>query len=950
MTEQIEKLCAELGMLSDEQSRTAFLNRSPQLLQIEVVTHLADVVRRRVRVNVPEAFGLAEAALVIARQLENQEAVALSLRAKANAFWFMGQCKPAVDLFKEAVLLFESAGNKSEVGRTLSSSLQSLALLGEYDDAFSAAEKARGIFGRLGDTWRTARLELNVANIYHRQNRFAHALEAYTRAHEQLIPHNDAEGISAALHNMAVCLIALDDFQGALATYRRMRDFCLQFDMPLMVAQADYNIAYLFYLRGDYTQALELLRVSRETCRQNGDDYHLGLCDLDNSEIYLELGLIEEAVEMAQRSFDQFQKLGINYESARSLANLAVAAGMQGDFPRAAQLFARAKEIVLHEKNAVWPALLDLYQAIALFNAADFSEARRLCTAALQFFASAGIPSKHVLSLLLLARIELKTGELKEAFRHCLETLQHVLTLESPILTYQAHFLMGQVQEAWGKPHSAYDSYRDARLALDTLRGSLQAEDLKISFMRDKTEVYARLVQLCLNRGPRETSMEEAFSYVEEARSRTLRDLIFGRSHLPLIAHSPKNKTGRRIEELRRDLNWHYRRIEREEFSQQGAAGEVIESIRLRARTYEHELLRLLREAPSDGIDQSLRNSETASLDDIRSSLGSEATLVEYFFIGSRAFAIVVTSSTLEFIPVADVSKITQRLRMLQFQMSKFRLGKEYVSTFQDVLLRAAQQHLQALYHDLIAPLHEYLNTRHLVIVPYGPLHALPFHALYDGQQYLIDTFTISYAPSASIHALCQKATETHTGPSMIFGVEDPNTPFVRQEVETVAAIVPEPEVLLGADASEQALRDGGSRSQLVHIASHGYFRQDNPMFSAIRLADSYLSLYDLYSMDLPVDLLTLSGCVTGLNFVAEGDELIGLSRGLLYAGARSLLLSLWDVDDRGTAEFMQLFYSNLLQKRGKAEALRSAMLDLRNRYPHPYYWAPFRLIGKSLT
>jgi CHAT domain-containing protein len=186
----------------------------------------------------------------------------------------------------------------------------------------------------------------------------------------------------------------------------------------------------------------------------------------------------------------------------------------------------------------------------------------------------------------------------------------------------------------------------------------------------------------------------------------------------------------------------------------------------------------------------------------------------------------------------------------------------------------------------------------------------LPFHALFDGQEFLVDAFTISYAPSATIHALCQRQIETHNGPSLILGVEDTKTPFIREEVEAVAAVVPEAKILLGADASERALREDGGRSRLIHIASHGYFRQDSPMFSAIRLADSYLSLYDLYHMDFPVGLLTLSGCVTGLNVIAEGDELIGLSRGLLYAGARSLLLSLWDVDDRSTADFMKLFYS----------------------------------------
>ena len=196
MEEQILELCAELGTLPDEESQTAFINRSPQLLQTAVVTDLADAVRRKVRVDLREAFGLAEAAVAIARRLQDEEAMALSLRAKANAFWFMGQCRSAVDLFREAALLFERAGNMNELGRTLSTSIQSLALLGEYENAFSAGVRARDIFDRLGDTWRMARLELNIANIYHRQNRFTQALASYRQAYEQLLPHNDWKALA----------------------------------------------------------------------------------------------------------------------------------------------------------------------------------------------------------------------------------------------------------------------------------------------------------------------------------------------------------------------------------------------------------------------------------------------------------------------------------------------------------------------------------------------------------------------------------------------------------------------------------------------------------------------------------------------------------------------------------------------------------------------------------
>lgn len=951
MEEPLRRVCAELGGLSDERSRTALLERSPQLLHAAVVEQLAELVRREVRVNVSGALSLAEAAVTISRHLADDAARALALRAKANALWMLGDCKTAGEFFSEAADLFEKTGNFSELGRTLSTSIQALALLGDYPAAFAAADRAREIFTRLGDSWRLARLDINVANVYHRQNHFAQALSSYKRAYEQLLEQNDAEAIGVSLHNMAVCLIALDDFHGALATYQRMREFCQQADMPLLVTQADYNIAYLYYLRGDYNRALELLRSSRESCLRNGDKYHLALCDLDESEIYLELRLIEEAAEMARKSFEQFQALGINYEAGRSLANMAVAAGLQGEAQRSVKLFAQAKEIMLGEKNQVWPSLLDLYQALVLFEAGDLAEARRLCEAALEFFGPSQMRSKYVLSTSLLARILLKAGELAEAATCCRRAVMGAAALDAPILTYEAELVMGQIHEALGERNEAQEAYQRARAALDTLRSSLQTEELKIAFMKNKTEVYARLVQLCLNGECRQSSMEEAFGYMEEAKSRALRDLIFGRLQLHSNGGSAEDDTARRLRNLREELNWYYRRIEREQLSQEGVSPELVESLRLRARAHEQELLRLMREdLPSDVQSRTWQSSATASLRDIRESLGSDAALVEYYGIGDRLVAAVLTADRLEFVPLAQVDGLNRRLRMLQYQISKFRLGREYVSAFEEGLLRATQNHLKGIYDDVFAPVRHLLKTRHLVIVPYGPLHSLPFHALFDGQQFLIDNFTISYAPSASIHALCHGQTRALRGPSLILGVEDPKTPFVRQEVEAVAAVVPDPELRLGNRASEQALREEGARSHMVHVATHGYFRQDSPMFSAIRLADSYLSLYDLYHMDLPVDLLTLSGCVTGLNVIAGGDELLGLARGLLFAGARSLLLSLWDVDDRSTAEFMKVFYSNLLGRRDKAEALRTAMLETRTHYAHPYYWAPFRLMGKCLN
>ena len=118
-------------------------------------------------------------------------------------------------------------------------------------------------------------------------------------------------------------------------------------------------------------------------------------------------------------------------------------------------------------------------------------------------------------------------------------------------------------------------------------------------------------------------------------------------------------------------------------------------------------------------------------------------------------------------------------------------------------------------------------------------------------------------------------------------------------------------------------------------------------MFSSIRLGDGYANLYDLYQLRLGAKLVTLSGCATGMNFVAAGDELLGLQRGLFYAGATSLLLSLWDVHDRSTAELMQEFYRGYIHSGDVGLSLRAAMRKVRQDNPHPYYWAPFVLVGK---
>ena len=945
----IEELCAELGRLPRRASRAVFLTRNRELLDAAVVRDLGEAVRSAVRSDVRKALDLAQGALAIARELRDIEALATALRAKANALWFQGDCRAAVRLYRRATQLFERGDNQHEIARTLSSSIQSLALLGEYEEALDAGKRAREIFMTLDEPLRVARVEINLANVYHRQNRYREALSAYESAYQQLLPHRDMEGIGVALHNMAVCLIALANFDEAFETYRRVRELCAQEVMPLLVAQADYNIAFLHYLRGDYSVALRLLRSTRETYRKNGDDYHVSLCDLDQSEIYLELSLIDEAAEMARNSLGHFEKLGMSYEQARALINLAVACNRDSDPAQALELFSRARNISTHENNPVLPHIIDLYRAVVLLELGQPASAEELCASAAEFFLSIPMPSKYAFSKLLLTRACFQLGQIEKAEEHCEEVLRTLEHLDAPILVYESHFLRGQLYEAVQKEADAYGSYQKARGAVETLRSSLERQELKIGFMRSRMDVYSRLTSLCLLRGDEPSAREEALSYVEAAKCRTLRDVIFGAEHSEDVTARP-TVTETRVRNLRRELNWYYHRIEHEQLSRERGSPLQEADLRREARKREHELSRILLENPEAvSVGAALRDSAAAELDQIREKLGAHASLLEYFALGDQIHVAVITSADLKIVPLAPIAEVARSLRMLQFQLSKFSLNPSYTIQFREPLLRSTQLHLQSLYENLIAPILRFLTGEDLVIVPFGILHSLPFHALFDGREYLTDRFNVCYEPSASIFHHCHRDLPLIDGPSLLLGIDDPKLRFVREELEAVAAVVHDPHVLFGARATEAALRRYGRRSRVIHIASHGTFRQDNPLFSSIRLASSYLTLYDLYHMDLPADLLTLSGCVTGLNVVAEGDELLGLTRGLLYAGARSLLLSLWDVDDRSTSEFMREFYSGMARGR-KADAMRSAMLALRETYPHPYYWAPFKLTGHALT
>ena len=496
---------------------------APELdaLEVEGRIALAEDIARRARADLSGAERLAAVARTLLPS-SSTAARARLLRSIGHVEALRSRLPAALAAYREALALFESGGHVIDAAVTRSGALQTLIYLGRYDEAYAWAASARAVFEAAADERRLARLETNLGNVLYRQDHFEEALRCYQRALLAFREGGDAQDVAIALRNRAVVEISIHAFDQAAATYAEARDWCERHGLTALVAEADYNIAYLFYQRGEYARAIELYRVARERCAATDDRYHQALCDLDQSELYLEINLVPEGVELARRAESGFGSLGLRYERAKALVNLATGAHLRGRAQAADRRFREARRMFVAEGNEVWPPLIDLYRALVLEHEAP-ARAERLCRGALAYFARTAIVSKQVLSELLLARLHLRAGH--TGLTRTLLTAAHDRAAVAGLkpLAYEAMFLVGQCAEATGDEVGAIAAYRRAHALLDELRGGLRHDELKIAFLRDKQAVFERLVTLHAARAGGAT---DAFVWMEQSRARSLAEQI----------------------------------------------------------------------------------------------------------------------------------------------------------------------------------------------------------------------------------------------------------------------------------------------------------------------------------------------------------------------------------------------------------------------------------------
>ncbi|SEU15252.1 CHAT domain-containing protein [Stigmatella erecta] len=930
--------------------------------------------------------------------------VAASLNMLANLYSDQGLPGQAEPLYRRALTIWEADPDKSR--NDVAFVLNNLAILyfdqGLYGQAEPLYQRALSIWeDALGKSHPNVALALaNLANLYYRQGLYSRAEPLHQRA---LTIREAALGkshpnVASSLNNLANLYSDQGLYGRAEPLYQRalaIWEATLDKRHP-RIALAFDNLALLYKNQGLYGRAEPLfqraLAIREASLGKSHPVVALSLNHL--AAVYSDQGLYGQARPLFQRALAIWEtSLGKNHpDVALALTNLGTLYADQGLYGRAKPLFQRALAIWETSLGKNHPGVASSLNNLAALNLAQglYRQAEPLYLRALALWeASLGHDHPFV------AEVLSELGKLRLA--------QHRLSDTLPLLSRSFSISEQRLR------HEALD-FSESRLS---------------SFLTHLRVGEQRLYSL-LRAYPQDTRVQRlALSAALLLKGRSVSETA-SISHMLYRSLAPEDRdTFERLRRLRTQLATL-------SFSGPGEFS---------SKDYQNRIQSLTQEGNSLEADLAKRSAPLRALSSlpspsdivgrVASSVPKDAALVEFIAYrdiplaskpetppakihhSMRYMALVLfpdaSSRAVDLGPAAPIDQAALRLRDA--------LAEKEVS-----FLPAAQRLYQLAFRPLLPLLG---STRRLFLAPDGQLNLIPFSALHDGQDFLLDSFDFTYLtsgrelltrPQDSAHFSSvivfadpdfTTASSAHSSPlpssassppskslERFFSIPRPELvrsawvplPGARMEAHGIQRLLPQAHLFLGPDASKQRLVNIATPG-ILHLATHGFFLGDSPSAPTSRglaLVDSLgsapppqaepllnsglvlagalatgsgslpseatlITALELAGLNLwGTQLVVLSACDTGRGQVQLGQGVYGLRRALVAAGAETILVSLWKVNDDSTRLLMDLYYRNLLAGMGRASALREAMLSLRTTHPHPHSWAPFIALGSN--
>jgi CHAT domain-containing protein len=490
-------------------------------------------------------------------------------------------------------------------------------------------------------------------------------------------------------------------------------------------------------------------------------------------------------------------------------------------------------------------------------------------------------------------------------------------------------FLRGRLKDILDEPDAALDYYLKAVKLLETDSGSLQGDKSLGTYLEDKIQIYYEPMRHLLQR----KRHAEAFDLMENSRTRAMADLLRQNFNVGLqeFALYAEFLTARSTLSL----------AQQQAFQDEKRFGKSLDSgalLRLQEKDYQ-KVLQDLNAANSKLLG--LVAPQTATLASVQQTLKQDRSEILYYTVLDKQLIIWHLSGDQTHVMSVFVSRVDliNRVNLLRKSLDK---NAEF-----------DQQEAGELFRFLIQPALKFIKSDQLVIIPHEDLNYVPFQVLFDAERnkYVGEMFQLSYAPSATILTRLKKVRNISGG--KLLAVDSTDLEAGENEVRALGQLFSNrSKIVIDPKLKESSLKSWIGDYDLVHLSIHGRFKNDQPLLSFLQLHpgsenEDVLTAAEMFGLPLSrAKLVVLSSCETGQVRATRANELIGMQRALLYAGANNLILPAWQVDPESTGLWMTTFYREA-QTKPFNEAARLALVAVKSKYSHPYHWGPFLLIGK---
>lgn len=864
----------------------------------------------------------------------NIEAEAAVRRKTANCYEMIGDYPSALRQIKEALSLDSLTGNTLNLTEDFRQEGRIYVYMGSYTRGVVSLERALSISRAMRITLKDNRklaiadTYLALGQLYAVTGRLNDALNYTMEALELVKETGDKRGEMEALLNLGSVWSDLGDHTRALEYVNESLEIAATGKMGLF--RHHQLIAYVMNSTGRYDEAVRNQEIALADARKFGIKSQIVWAAVGMGDIYRSLGDNKRAEDWYLEAREIRETEVIHSGSLKASLDLRM-----GEIVEAGKYFAA-------ENLLTGDGIVSLRLAAIKMVNNDADSAGIHLERAKAAFRDAG--NTHGLSncLILEGRLLIDKGYYNEA----LKILDSALLLkEFPENIWQAYYYKGISQENLKRADEAISSYKNAIQVIEDVRSNLSLQESRSIFFDSKREVYDRLIRLLV----RLNKPDEAFLYAENARARAFYEMLAVRrinfggsadSDLIVVEQDKRME----IQKLQRLLQGAHENPENEPTANKSDRKSIMEAL-ARANGEYKDILQHIQELHPEYAGLIAMKSTTS--EELRNNIDSSTAAVAYWITGSEAYGWLISSSGTAIRTLdgnrASITKVIEAAR------NAIKTNSPQTESL-----------LRELYDILLSPFDTMIsNYSDLVIIPNGPLHFLPFQALTatDGQP-LVNMHNIVYAPSAGVYTLSNKR---QPGKGTVFlgsaladirVGEYSGLPGTEDELAGIAKLFPEGLFAIGHESSETFIKENARTADFIHLATHGVYNRQNPVYSHLLFPpsdddDGRLNVFEVFEMNLDAILVTLSACETGMGDISLGDELTGLSRAFLYAGTGAVVVSLWPVADYPTALLMNRFYS-LLAELPLQEALTMAQREIINTYPQPLYWAPFILVGNG--